>query len=77
MDLKDYREQIDRIDRTLLEKLQERMRVAEGIAKYKLEHGMRVFDPVRERQKIEKLLWDSDEDLAYYNKILFLSLIHI
>ena len=34
MDLKDYREQIDRIDRTLLEKLQERMRVAEGIAKY-------------------------------------------
>ena len=56
MDLKDYREQIDRIDRTLLEKLQERMRVAEGIAKYKLEHGMRVFDPVRERQKIEKLL---------------------
>ena len=34
MDLKDYREQIDRIDRTLLENLQERMRVAEGIAKY-------------------------------------------
>ena len=77
MDLKDYREQIDRIDRTLLENLQERMRVAEGIAKYKLEHGMRVFDPVRERQKIEKLRWDSDEDLAYYNKILFTTIMEM
>ena len=32
--LEEYRKKIDEIDRTLIEKVDERMRVAEGIAKY-------------------------------------------
>ena len=48
MELSDYRVQIDRIDRQLVELFAQRMETAAGIAAYKKEHGLPVLDPIRE-----------------------------
>ena len=41
MSLEDYRSRIDAIDEEIVKKLEERMRIAENIAKYKQENGKR------------------------------------
>lgn len=69
--LEEYREKIDEIDRTLIEKVDERMRVAEGIAKYKQANDLEIVDPLRERALMEKITEDSANDMAYYNRMLF------
>lgn len=71
MDITDYRKQIDEIDRELLAKLDERMRVAEKIAEYKREKGLRVSDPVRERQLLDKITDISKDDMVYYSRMMF------
>ena len=50
MDLKDYRVQIDTIDRELVKLFAQRMEVAASIAGYKKEKGLPVLDP-NEAQK--------------------------
>ena len=50
-DLKEYRAEIDRIDRELVRLFEERMKVSEQIGAYKIENGVKVFDKTRERQK--------------------------
>lgn len=52
MDLKECREEIDRIDGEIIRLYVERMAVADQVAEYKLSHGMEIFDPAREREKI-------------------------
>ena len=69
--LEEYREKIDEIDRTLIEKVDERMRVAEGIAEYKQANDLGIVDPLRERALMEKITEDSASDMAYYNRMLF------
>ena len=69
--LEEYREKIDEIDRTLIEKVDERMRVAEGIAEYKQANDLEIVDPLRERALMEKITEDSANDMAYYNRMLF------
>ena len=69
--LEEYRKKIDEIDRTLIEKVDERMRVAEGIAKYKQANDLGIVDPLRERALMEKITEDSANDMAYYNRMLF------
>ena len=49
MELKEAREQIDRIDRQLTDLFVERMQVAQQVAAYKREHGLPVLDRERER----------------------------
>ena len=44
-DLSDYRAQIDEIDGQITRLLERRMRVVEGVARYKLEKGMPVLQP--------------------------------
>lgn len=48
------REQIDRIDREMAALFEERMHAVEGVAAYKKEHELAVFDEERERLVIEK-----------------------
>ena len=50
MGLGKERELIDGIDRKLISLLEERLEVAEAIGRYKLEHGMKILDPQRERR---------------------------
>ncbi len=55
VDLKESREKIDRIDKQIAELFEERMKVATDVAAYKRSTGRKVFDPEREKSKIETL----------------------
>lgn len=61
-DLKELREEIDKIDRQIVALYQERMEIATGVAEYKIETGKKVFDKEREESKLATLtaLGDSD-----------------
>ncbi len=52
MDLMKLREQIDNIDRELVDLYERRMEIAGQVAEYKIETGKKVFDKEREEQKI-------------------------
>lgn len=71
MDLDGYRAQIDQIDHELVQKLEERLRISENIAKYKVDHGMRIVDPLRENVLLSDITEGSAPDLAYYNRLVF------
>ena len=53
VDLKDSREEIDRIDRQIVELFERRMRVASDVAEYKRSIGKPIYDKEREQQKLE------------------------
>ena len=71
MDLQSYRSEIDRIDREIIALLDERMRVAEKIARVKESAGRDIVDAVREREHLEEIAQRSAPDMAYYNKLVF------
>jgi chorismate mutase len=50
-----YRRQIDTLDRRIVELLQQRARVVEGVGNVKREAHLPVTDPSREQQVIEKV----------------------
>ena len=54
--LSECRKEIDEIDSRLLELLERRIRVAESVARYKIENDMKVFDEGRERAVLEDLI---------------------
>lgn len=51
-DLKELRDQIDVIDRQIVDLYQERMEIAAGVAEYKINTGKKVFDKEREDSKL-------------------------
>lgn len=55
MDLSQYRQQIDSIDKELVRLFGQRMDVAGDIARYKQQHNLPVYDPKRERDKLEEV----------------------
>jgi chorismate mutase/prephenate dehydratase len=54
MDLGVLRDKIDCIDREIIRLFEERIQVAENVARYKIEQGKPVYDAERERTKIAK-----------------------
>lgn len=58
------REEIDRVDEEILSLLIERQAAAHAIGRMKAEQGMDVFDPVREREVLQKLISLSDGNLS-------------
>ena len=52
MDLLELRNELDGIDKELIRLLEERLKVCQKVAAYKIETGKPVFDRERERQKI-------------------------
>ena len=52
MNLSDYRQQMDRIDRDLTALFVERMQLSADIAAYKKENGLPVTDAAREAEKL-------------------------
>ena len=54
-DLLELRKEIDEIDNQIVALYEKRMVVAEGVAKYKISTGKKVFDKEREEQKLEAL----------------------
>lgn len=66
MNLSELREQIDKVDSELIRLYEERIEIAEKIAKAKLEINKPVFDPEREKEKIqavrEKTVKEANKD---------------
>lgn len=54
-DLQECRQEIDRIDREIVRLFEERMKVSEAVARYKIRTGKEVLDAERERKKTETL----------------------
>ncbi len=71
MDLSDYRVQIDEVDAELLKLFEKRLRIAEGIAVWKKEHGVPVLDETREQQKLAGISSAADEELEPFVQELF------
>ena len=71
MELKDLRQQIDSIDSQLVELFHQRMDVSREIALCKKAEGRRVYDPVREREKLAEIAEASGEDMREYSTILW------
>ena len=69
-ELSDLRQQIDAIDAQIFELFSERANVAEQVAAYKRETGMRVFDPSRERAKVADAATRVPKDLSTYAQVL-------
>lgn len=55
LDLTQLREQIDDIDDQIVRLFEERMSVAEKVARFKIQTGKPVFDPQREKEKLDSL----------------------
>ncbi|HBA69993.1 MAG TPA: prephenate dehydratase [Lachnospiraceae bacterium] len=55
MDLTDLREQIDNIDKQIVELYEQRMDISRQVAEYKIETGKKVFDKEREEEKLRKV----------------------
>ena len=76
MDLSDWRERIDGIDRQLIDLLNERMHCAQEIGRIKKAAGKPIRDPARERDVIAKIKASNnqgiirDEDLEALYRLL-------
>ena len=71
MDLHGLRRQIDGIDDELIRLFQQRMDISAKIAQYKRQHNILVYDPERERQKLDELTRKVENDRAPYVAALF------
>lgn len=69
-ELSELRQQIDEIDSRIFELFSARTKVAEEVAAYKRESGMRIFDPTRERAKVADAAARVPEDLATYAQVM-------
>ena len=62
MSLSELREQIDKIDEQIVDLFIERMKVSGEIAQVKQADGKAVFDPQREKEKIEMIERQAGEE---------------
>lgn len=61
-DLLELRDEIDVIDKQIVDLYQERMKIATQVAEYKIETGKKVFDKEREDSKLQKLTSYGDSE---------------
>ena len=78
MELTEYRQELDKIDREIVRHFVQRMEISSRIGAWKLQENMSVFQPERERQKLEALLSEAPAELhesiaALYGEIFALS----
>ena len=71
MDLMEYRDKIDEIDRKMVALFAERMETAAGIAAYKKEHQLPVLDAERERKKLCQIAQMAPEPLCDETQTLY------
>ncbi len=77
MDINELREKIDGIDSQIISLFEERMNVCEGIAKYKTENKLPVFDSERERKLLGKVYDMSSKEIAPYSRVLFTTIMDL
>ena len=70
-ELKDIREEIDRIDDGIIDLFMRRMDCAEHVASYKAAHHMPVLDKSRERDLLAKVAERVPHEMRSYIEVLF------
>ena len=55
MNMQDFRQKIDEIDRSLVELIEKRMDLSVEIGIYKKENNIAIYDPKREEEKLTEL----------------------
>ena len=71
MDIQQLRGEIDDIDAQLVSLFSQRMAVAAQIGDYKKEHGLPIFVPAREREKLADVAQQAGVDMANYTRVLY------
>ena len=71
MELKALRIELDRIDRQMVALFEERMRVCEDVARYKMDQNLPVLDASRENEKLQSVASQLPEDLQEYGVSLY------
>lgn len=71
MGIEQLREEIDAIDKQLVELFVKRMGVSAQVADYKKENGRSVLDPSRERQLLERVSELAGEELESQTRVLY------
>lgn len=71
MELKELRQEIDKIDDSLVELFRARMEVAAKIADCKKEEGIPILVPAREREKLQDVAKKAGPEMANYTRVLY------
>ena len=71
MDLKELRQEMDKIDDQLVSLFKARMEVAAQIADYKKANQLPIFHPVREREKLQDVARKAGPEMANYTRVLY------
>ena len=71
MDILEYRNQIDEVDKQLVELFVQRMKLSEQIADYKKEHNLPIYVPGREREKLQEVASQAGPDMENYTRVLY------
>ena len=71
MELKELRQEIDKIDDSLVELFRARMEVAAKIADCKKEEGIPILVPAREREKLQDVAQKAGSEMANYTRVLY------
>ena len=77
MELNELRNQIDDIDRELVELFKRRMGVSSLVAEYKRQTGMNVLDASRERALISKVSELAGEEFEEYTRTLYATILDL
>lgn len=64
--LMDLRKKIDETDSRLIESFTDRMKIAAEIAEYKKDHGMPVYDALREKNKLNEVSRLAGDEMSSY-----------
>lgn len=74
MDIQDYRNELDALDKQLVQLFCRRMELCGKVAEWKQKNGKPIYDRSREREKLNQVSALSDEAFAPYTRCLFRSL---
>ena len=71
LDLGKIREKIDKLDRQLVELLEERLKIVQEVAQFKKQTGKRIFDEEREKEVVQKNLKRvKNKELNHYIELI-------
>ena len=77
MDLKELRNEIDKIDDELVKLFVRRMEIAAQVAAYKKENNLPIFVPARESEKLADIADKAGPEMADYAKSLYMLLFEL
>lgn len=77
MEISELRQQIDSVDKELVELFKKRMNIAADVAEYKRMNNMKVLDASRERALLAKVSELSGEEFEEYTRVLYSTILDI